>query len=162
MLRNPLSTTAGEYVRQGLMWFSQSELDTAAHAFSKSLEYDTTNYLAYYHLGHIRLHYSDLSQAGNNFKMASKCAGTAEDRARALSCWAEFATYQVTTLGHIISSSRQLKPTPSKPITGLRPPFTPRLTDSYLMFGCPTCLALSKRIHTTICSQSAMRSSLGV
>jgi tetratricopeptide (TPR) repeat protein len=89
VLRNPLATVARECTEQGLVWFYQNESELAEKALLKSLESDSTNYLAYYHLGHVYMHCSKWKKAERNFELAAKCACSSADKARSLSCGAK-------------------------------------------------------------------------
>jgi len=94
VLRNPLINTARQHTKQGLLWFYQNELELSEAQLVKSLEYDSTNHLAYFHLGHIYMSQSKFDQAVRNFELSTKSARKPEDKANGLSCWAKIVSPQ--------------------------------------------------------------------
>jgi len=88
VLYNDLYNTARQHTEQGLRWFYQDELELAKIQLCKSLEYDSTDYLAHYHLGHIGMRHSEFVGAVRSFELATKSARETKDRVRGLSCWA--------------------------------------------------------------------------
>lgn len=73
VIREPLANTARQHAEQGLVWFYEGELELAKPSLLKALEFDTTNFLARYHLGFIHLIAEDYSSAWRAFELAAKC-----------------------------------------------------------------------------------------